>query len=202
MGDVDEYYAYLLGAIRDACVYIPEHELKFVQKDARWLTDVIKPVMQHVFGFSKIRVRMRRDGLFELKVNSKRMVEKLIEDAHVDNRPMDTPPIIERAPLSQQLWYIAGFYDAEGDKKGHRIRFWQSWYEVNRCPPLEFIATVLADVGVNTRLYKLGRRKSRLFEFCLEVSRAAHKNIILFYSTVPLQHPSQVLRAPREFRRA
>jgi hypothetical protein len=42
MTDVDEDYAYLLGAIHDACVYVPEYELKFVQKDRRWLTDFIK----------------------------------------------------------------------------------------------------------------------------------------------------------------
>ncbi len=31
--EISEDYGYLLGAIRDACVYIPEYELKFVQKN-------------------------------------------------------------------------------------------------------------------------------------------------------------------------
>jgi hypothetical protein len=30
--EISDDYAYLLGALRDACVYLPEYELKFVQK--------------------------------------------------------------------------------------------------------------------------------------------------------------------------
>ncbi len=199
--EISEDYGYLLGAIRDACVYIPEYELKFVQKNLRWLTDVIKPRLQRTFGVKVGKIRRRYDGLYELKLNSKQMVLRLIEDAGVDKNPKDIPPIIVRQPIKQQLWYVAGF-DAEGDKKGCRYRFWQSWTDEATCPPLKFIQDTLRAVGIESNLYKLGLRKGRMFEFCLEVRRLPKSNLIKFLTEVPLQHPETVLRAPRKFRRA
>ncbi len=80
------------------------------------------------------------------------MVLRLIEDAGVDKNPKDIPPIIVRQPIKQQLWYVAGFYDAERDKKGCRYRFWQSWTDEATCPPLKFIQDTLRAVGIESNL--------------------------------------------------
>jgi len=67
---VDEDYAYILGALRDACVYLDEYELKFVQKSREWLEEVIKPRLQSVFNIPSITVRRRNNSMYEIKINS------------------------------------------------------------------------------------------------------------------------------------
>jgi hypothetical protein len=200
--EISDDYAYLLGALRDACVYLPEYELKFVQKNFSWLSDVVRPKLMRTFDIGRMSVRKRGDGLYELKLNSKKVVSKLIEDAGVNKRPIDTPPIILNQPLPKLAWYVAGFYDAEGDKSGSRFRFWQSWTSEDECPPLQFISYVLRCLGIMTKYYRLGMRRGKMYEFCLEVCRSPTTNLIKFLNFIPLQHPETVLRAPREFRRA
>jgi hypothetical protein len=99
----------LLGALRDACVYLPEYELKFVQKNFSWLSDVVRPKLMRTFDIGRMSVRKRADGLYELKLNSKKVVSKLIEDAGVNKRPIDTPPIILNQPLPKLAWYVQAF---------------------------------------------------------------------------------------------
>jgi len=199
---VDEDYAYILGALRDACVYLDEYELKFVQKSREWLEEVIKPRLQSVFNIPSITVRRRNNSMYEIKINSKSLIEVLISHASVNHRPMPTPPIILKQPAEIKSWYIAGFYDAEGDKNLKRIRFWHSWNERYTCPPLEDIGEMLREREIETKLYKLGRRHSNLYEFCLEVIRSNPRNVFNFLEFIPLQHPGIVTPAPRKFRRA
>ena len=200
--EISDDYAYLLGALRDACVYLPEYELKFVQKNQLWLSDVVQPKLMKTFNIERLSIRKRSDGLYELKLNSKKVVNKLVEDAGVNNRPFNTPPIILNQPIPKLAWYVAGFYDAEGDKSGSRFRFWQSWTKEDECPPLQFISRVLSQLGVMAKFYKLGIRRGNRYEFCLEVCRSPITNLIRFLNFIPLQHPETVLRTPREFRRA
>ena len=54
--EISDDYAYLLGALRDACVYLPEYELKFVQKNLSWLSDVVQPKLMRTFDIGRMGV--------------------------------------------------------------------------------------------------------------------------------------------------
>ena len=198
--EVDRDYAYLLGSLRDATAYAPEYEVKFVQASEAWLRSSVLPRLSKVFGLTGLRVRRRKDGLFTLKVNSKALLAILVVHAGITEQCMPTPAVMRYAGLMAWRYYVAGFYDAEGDKTGQRLRIWQSWHREDKCPPLEDISRILARLGITSSLYRMRRCRSGLYEFCLEIKARPQGNKEKFLALIPLEHPG--IGRPREFRRA
>jgi hypothetical protein len=199
---LDANYAYLLGALREAVVYEPEYEITFVQKDKSWLTKSVAPRLQTVFGLDKTHVRKRKGSTYSLKVNSEAIVAILKVHAAVSARPALTPPVIARAPFCIQRYYIAAFYDSEGDKDIRRLRIWQSWNDASVCPPLEDLRSMLKKAAIASRISHVGSGSDGLHEFCLEIHSSPVANRNRFLRKIPLEHPRISLGGPRKFRRA
>ena len=196
-------YAYLLGALRDCTAYGREYEIKFTQASKEWLLRSVAGRLGVVFGVTRFGLSYRPDSrTYALKINSKALFSILVSHARIDLKPNPTPPIVKDSPLSVQRWYIAGFYDAEGDKSLARVRMWQSWPRPSSCPPLDDIKDMLERQRIRSGVVKVGRGASGLYEFCLEVYANPRGNKEEFLSLIPLEHPHISLRGPRKFRRA
>ena len=196
-------YAYILGALRDCTAYNREYEIKFTQASKEWLLKSIAGRLDAVFGVRKFGLMYRPDSrTYALRVNSKALFSILVSHARIDLRPNPTPPVARTCPPSIQRWYIAGFYDAEGDKSLTRVRMWQSWPHPNSCPPLYDIKDMLERQSIRSGVVRVGRGASGLYEFCLEVYAKPRGNKEEFLKVIPLEHPHISLRGPRKFRRA
>ena len=167
---------YLMGALRDATVdnrNLKNYEIKIYQKDERWLSKVIKPILEDNFG---VRVSLK-DNL--LRMYSKKAVLKLIEISGIKTHGWNTPPFIRKLPAEHLKPYIMGFWDAEGglpkdclNTKQRYISFHQKEQE-----PLIFVKKILESLGfitTNITFCKKAHefritRKEHIKKFILEI---------------------------------
>ena len=181
---MDSDLQYILGALEDGCLYIDyerrDYRVVIVQKNRDWLEYSLKPRFRKLFNVRTV-IRKRKNGLWELRIYSREVVEALRNYLYnLDNIELD-------------IHYIAGFYDAEGDKALKRIRIWSK-----NLSKLKRIAKILEKYMINYSIYLDDKRHNI---YCLEVTAYSK---IRFLKIIPLEHPKIMAHAhrPRKFRRA
>jgi len=160
---------YILGAIEDGCICMNErkrdYRLIIIQKNREWLEKSLQPRFKEQFNIQPI-IRKRKDELWELRVYSKEIV--LILNNYIKHLDF----------LDLNIHYVAGFYDAEGDKTLRRIRIW-----CKDARKLNKIAKILSQYGIKYSMY-LDDKKHKVY--CLEVSSKYKPK---FLKLIPLEHP-------------
>lgn len=181
---MDKDLQYILGALGDGCIYINrrkrDYRVIIVQKSRDWLENSLSPRFNKIFGVKAV-IRRRRDGLWELRIYSKKVVQALLNYlGNLNDVELDT-------------YYVAGFYDAEGDKSLKRVRMWSE--DVDK---LRVIAKILEKYAIGCNIYLDDKRH---YVYCLEVPTRFK---LRFLKLIPLEHPMITSHAPRprEFRRA
>ena len=126
MEDIILELAYLAGALADGgCYYYKyrggrsEYRCVWTQEDLSWLKHSIKPRLAKIMLLHGIRAKIqfiKGYTRYEVRVSSKKLYqviwcfikrhEKSIMDLDIENK------------------WLAGLYDAEGDKKCRRVRIW------------------------------------------------------------------------------
>lgn len=184
---------YILGAFRDGGMSSHKYQIHISQKDRRWITDTINPLLEKTFAL-KLHYRGFRKGTHEFSLNSKPLYAFLDVVGQFKNKFKPTPQIILNAPFKFQKYYIAGFYDAEGDKslKSGRVGLYQAWSDKSACPPLEDIRKILQKQEIISTLHKSLPRKNS-FAFRLYVNKRPRVNILKFLKLIPVSHPNSLL---------
>jgi intein-encoded DNA endonuclease-like protein len=122
---VDEATAYIVGALEDGGCYAlkysnkrSEYRCVWVQKDEDWLKKSVMPrlrnIMKRIGDKSRLSLRCY-GGRSEVRVSSKKIYQYL--------RSINISSLINESRTVRIAW-LRGFYDAEGDKSGRRIRLW------------------------------------------------------------------------------
>ena len=180
--EVDAAVAYLLGALGDGgCYYLryrggrTEYRCVWTQKDCEWLLNSVIPrlnVVAEYFGVkSKIRL-IEGKTRCEVRVSSKVLYTVLI--GYMKNLA-DLVLSDEKAALA----WLAGFYDAEGDKSGKRIRLWSKERE-----KLALAKALLERLGME--VYGPHLDDKRRGVYVIEVSSSSRK---VFLDRVKPEHP-------------
>ena len=102
---------YLIASLRDGSLdnrKFKNYEIKIGQKDHRWLSDILKPIIESNFG-----VRVNIHGNL-LRLTNKNAVLKMQKISGIKPHGWNTPEIVRKLPLEKRIPYIRGFWDAEG----------------------------------------------------------------------------------------
>ena len=108
---MNEEILYLVSALRDGNIDIriwKNYEIKIGQKDERWLTDVLKPIIEKNF-----HVNANIHGNL-LRITNKRAVEEIQKISGIKPWGWNTPEVVKKLPVAERIPYIRGFWDAEG----------------------------------------------------------------------------------------
>jgi len=96
-----------------------------------------------------------------------------------------TPKIILNLPFTLQKYYIAGFYDAKGNKNPKDITIYQQWSNNKNCPPLKDIKNILKKINVSSHFRIKQQKDSFLYDLHIE-----GKNRKKFIENIPIEHPT------------
>ena len=179
-------FVYLFGALRDGSLvhYSHVYEIEFAQKYREWLDDSIVPRMRKIFDVEP-NVKNRKNGTYIIR---KRSIVLFMILNHFTNffkeKYKHTPEVILGLPFELQKFYIAGFYDAEGNKNPKDITFYQQWWNKENCPPLADIQLMLRKVGIES--YFRIKPQNDAFLFDLHVEGKSRKR---FLEIIPIEHP-------------
>ena len=183
---IDNDLAYLLGALRDGSLvqYSYVYEVEFSQKQKEWLENAITPKLMSTFGVNT-KVIKRKDKTYVIRKRSIALFKILNHFTNFSKtKYKHTPRIILNLPFNLQKYYIAGFYDAEGNKNPKDITFYQQWKNNNNCPPLKDIQIMLKKVGINS--YFRTKQQNNAFLYDLHVKGKSRKR---FLELIPIEHP-------------
>ncbi len=204
-GGISSMIAYLAGALADGgCYYLrykgkrTEYRCVWTQKDPEWLAGSIIPrlrsVMRHYNIPSKIQL-IKGETRYEVRVSSKKLY--VVLTSYMEK----LPDILHSNQHAARAW-LAGLYDAEGDKTGRRTRIWSK-----DKGKLILAKTMLESQGIKAYGPHLENKKKSTSVYVLEVSSLSRT---LFLNKVRPEHPKLAgkntlnppARHPREFRRA
>jgi len=174
-----------VGALADGgCYYLKysrgriEYRCVWTQKDLRWLINSIIPrlriVMEYYSIHSKIQLIKGRTR-YEARVSSKKLYAILTD--YMGNLPV----IVSKDQDIARAW-LAGLYDAEGDKASGRIRIWSKNRE-----QLMFAKTLLEKQGIETHSPYLDDKERNVY--VIEVSSPSKT---LFLDKIIPEHPKLV----------
>lgn len=102
---------YLMAALRDGSRdnrIGKNYEIKIGQKDTRWLTEVLKPLIERNF-----RCNANVHGNL-LRITNKKIVREIQELSGIKSWGWRTPAGVKKIPVSARIPYMKGFWDAEG----------------------------------------------------------------------------------------
>lgn len=196
--------AYLIGILRDGCFtrnksnYI--YRIRVYQKN-KDLIDKIAKKFKNLFGKQPIIESDKRNGVWCLKLNSKRIYNKLvtISDYPGNQQGWKIPNWILKSTLDIKKNYVKGFFDAEGGvphveerdvkKKDIRIHFSQGNKEV-----LNDIKEMINLFGIKGGkicgpYFKKGY-KNPMYAFIIHGVNEVTK----FYHTFGSLHPLKIIR--------
>ncbi|MBI4181653.1 MAG: LAGLIDADG family homing endonuclease [Candidatus Aenigmarchaeota archaeon] len=183
---------YLISALRDGNVDYrigKNYEIKIWQKDERWLTDVLKPIIERRFHCT-VHVHGHL-----LRITNKRVVDDIRRLSGIKPWGWHTPAPVKLLPPSRRITYIRGFWDAEGGVPKHPERChraeqrYLSFHQKDR-EPLVFIRDTLISLGYRPTniTYCKGAHEFR-------ITRAAH--IVRFCREIGSLHPEKGERMRR-----
>jgi hypothetical protein len=179
-------FVYLFGALRDGSLvqYSSVYEVEFAQKQKEWLENSIIPKLNKVFEVNP-RIIERKYKNYVIRKRSVvlfTILNHFTKFAKIKYKP--TPKIVLNLPFNLQKYYVAGFYDAEGNKNPKDITFYQQWHNKKECPPLKDIQTMLNKVGIKS--YFRIKSQNNAFLYDLHVKGESRKR---FLELVPIEHP-------------
>lgn len=131
-----------------------------LSKNYEFIKNTLLPIFRKEFD-RELKV-YRGKNSFECVITEKQFYKEFREVCEFPgNRHQqywDVPQIIKHSPREIKKWFVTGFFDAEGTvypKKAEKtqkpkIVFYSSWYERDKCPPLEFIRNFLNEIGIKT----------------------------------------------------
>ena len=106
---------YVLGALRDGCL-TSQNTVKFKQKNKAWLSNVIIPKLNSVFGTSLAETQIYEQNdvttRYYLAFKNKRVHAALKELLEASEGTL--PKVFETMTEEQKKFFIQGFWDAEG----------------------------------------------------------------------------------------
>ena len=165
---LDPDIEYLLGASYDACIYVNiknrDYRVIYVQAELEWLVNSIAKRLERLNY--RYTIRQRTKNLWEVRVYSKGFATYLLGLRSI------------LLNLNLDPHFVAGLYDAEGDKTMRRIRIWNK-----DIMPLEKARRILQEYGIMSTIHLDDKR---YMVYCLEVPKMF---ISKFIQVVPLEHP-------------
>jgi intein-encoded DNA endonuclease-like protein len=165
------------------------YEIKIGQKEKRWLTDVLKPIIEKNFN-----VNANVHGNL-LRVTNKRAVEEMQRISGIKPWGWNTPEFVKNLPVSERIPYIRGFWDAEGglpkcpEKCTKAEQIYISFHQKDK-EPLVFIRNTLVEMGYRPTNITMC---SKAHEFRL----ARRENILRFCDEFGSWHPEKGERMKR-----
>jgi intein-encoded DNA endonuclease-like protein len=152
------------------------YEIKIGQKDQRWLSDVIKPIIESNFG---VRVNIHKNLL---RLTNKKAVHEIQRISGIKPFGWNTPEFVKELPLEERIPYIRGFWDAEGglpskpEKCSRAEQMYISFHHKQK-EPLVFIRNSLIGMRYQpTKITKCSEacefritRKAHMKKFCTEI---------------------------------
>jgi intein-encoded DNA endonuclease-like protein len=189
---MNENVLYLIAALRDGSIDSrngKNYEIKIGQKDQRWLSDIIKPIIESNFG---VRVNIHKNLL---RLTNKKAVQEIQRISGIKSFGWNTPETVKKLPLEKRIPYIRGFWDAEGGlpKKPETCdRSEQTYisFHQKQKEPLIFIRNSLIKMGFKpTKITKC----SNAHEF--RITRKEHMK--RFYNKIGSWHPEKSKRMTR-----
>ena len=147
----------------------------WTQKDLDWLTNSIISRLRKVLEYynipSKIQL-IKGKTRYEVRISSKKLYNIL-----TDYRER-LPEIILNNPDTARSW-IAGLYDAEGDKTGKKVRIWEKDKE-----KLIIVKTILEKHNIKTNGPYLEDKRNNIY--VLGISSLSRS---LFLTKIKPEHP-------------
>ena len=181
---ISEEFVFLLGALRDGSLihYENVYEIEFAQKQKKWLQNSIVPRLQKVFG-SKLKIMLRKNKNYVVRKRSVALYSILNYFTNfAKTKYKYTPEIVLNLPFSLQKYYIAGFYDADGNKDPKEIIFYQQWWNRKNCLPLDDIQIMLNKIDVKSNFEIKSRNNDYLFKLHITDRKG-------FLEEIPIEHP-------------
>ena len=183
--------AYLLGAlVGDGGLYSEkrgngstEYRVVWTSKDRVYLEAEIVPRIIEVMNVlgAKSKIQLRRSSTrYEVRVSSKALYNHF---KALRNRLHQ----LIREGEEVITAFIKGFYDAEGEKSGKRVRMWNKDRKL-----LQLVEILLMRLGLNNVSLYLDDRRHGVY--CLEVRARERER---FFTLL-----NEAVRSPRKFRRA
>jgi len=96
---MNEQILYLIASLRDGSIdnrNCKNYEIKIGQKDQRWLSDVIKPIIENNFG---VRVNIHKNLL---RLTNKKAVREIQSISGIKPFGWDTPKVVKETPLEKR----------------------------------------------------------------------------------------------------
>ena len=191
--------AYLLGALRDGSLPKPsknKYEVTIVADlDESWIKNVAEitektfNILRDKLKIYKVMTNKSKQPFYRLKVYSKQLHKLLTKFYPIGSQQeWRTPNKIKKAIMNQKIYYLSGFYDAEGGCRDAdkflrgitksinceaAIRCKHN-YEINE--PLEFIQSILNEFKIKSSIRK---NKTGLII-------TGKQNLLKFYKTFKL----------------
>lgn len=153
---MNEFEAYLLGALRDATIDIRKgknYEIKIAQKSKEWL-EYLQQIFEQLFG-KRGRITKHRRNYWILRINDKSIVEKILElsEIKIPQEEWNTPTKLKETKDERILIsYIRGFFDAEGGLPKNIDKDSQKYiiFSQKNKESLEFLQKMLNKMGIKT----------------------------------------------------
>ena len=176
---MNEHVLYLIAALRDGSIdnrNCKNYEIKIGQTVQRWLSDIIKPIIESNFG-----VRVNIHGNL-LRLTNKKAVHEIQQISGIQPHGWKTPETVKKIPLESRIPYIRGFWDAEGGipKKPENCnkaeQMYISFHQKDK-EPLVFIRDSLIEMSYKpTNITKCSEahefritRRAHMKRYCTEI---------------------------------
>ncbi len=189
---------YLAGALRDGSISV-QNQIKVKQKSRLWLSLVVIPAFNKVFGLSlterAIYLQDEDKNLRYYLLFKSKNVWKVLQEIFEMPRNQtfwQTPKFVKRAPNSLVKYYIQGFVDAEGGTPRKVIvgsKLYLHISQKNR-EALEFLKVKLQEFKVKSGKVCLSDRKSNT----LRISITGKQSMLNYIKTIGTQHPDKAER--------
>ena len=194
--------AYLIGILRDGSFRKPTrniYRVSIYQKNYEFIKNTLLPIFRKEFD-RELKV-YRGKNSFECVITEKQFYKEFREVCEFpENRHQqywDVPQIIKHSPREIKKWFVTGFFDAEGTvypKKAEKtqkpkIVFYSSWYERDKCPPLEFIRNFLNEIGIKTGNVNGPYKITQVYSY--ELAIKSKREILKFCKLLKSLHPEK-----------
>ena len=192
---------YIAGVLRDASVSTEYNYIKLINKDKKWLVDLIIPYFNEFFDLnldeSKIYTDTQEKLRYVLSITSENASDLIQNEFEMleNQSTWNTPSFVTKGTKEELKYYIQGYWDVEGGATRNpslRTLLYIDFTYQNK-ESIEFIREKLLLFGVKAGKVRISDKRSMSYRITI----TGRMSILNFIQNIGSQHPEKQQRLNR-----